>query len=93
MYRAINESEDMYREVNVENSHTQLELKNLWKYTKYGIRVLGFTKIGKGVISQEKVVQTDEDGKVVLQKVKQPAQLFKGSIVLPLEFSSRLWFI
>jgi len=65
----MNESEDMYREVNVENSHTQLELKNLWKYTEYGIRVLGFTKIGKGVISQEFVVQTDEDGKVVLQKV------------------------
>lgn len=65
----MNESEDMYSEVNVENSHTQLELKNLWKYTEYGIRVLGFTKIGKGVISQEFVVQTDEDGKVVLQKV------------------------
>ena len=85
----MNESEDMYREVNVQNSRTQLELKNLWKYTKYGIRVLGFTKIGKGVISPEEVVQTDEDGKVVLQKVK-PAQLFKGSIVLPVEFSSRL---
>ena len=80
----MNESEDMYREVNVENTHTQLELKNLWKYTEYGIRVLGFTKIGKGVISQEFVVQTDEDGKVVLQKVKQPAQLFKGSKCYPL---------
>lgn len=66
LYRAMNESEDMYREVNVGNSHTHLELKNLWKYTRYGIRVLGFTKIGKGVISPEEVVQTDEDGRMIL---------------------------
>lgn len=64
----MNESQDMYREVYVENSYTHLELKNLWKYTKYGIRVLSFTKIGQGVISPEVMVQTDEDGKVILHK-------------------------
>lgn len=64
----MNESQDMYREVHVEKSYTHLELKNLWKYTKYGIRVLGFTKIGQGVLSSEVMVQTDEDGKVILQK-------------------------
>ncbi|XP_068752195.1 uncharacterized protein [Montipora capricornis] len=61
LYRALNESEDMNREVKVGNTYTGLELKGLWKYTKYRIRVLGTTKIGWGVVSPEVVVQTDED--------------------------------
>ena len=63
LYRAMNESQDMYRDTEVGPTHSTLELTGLWKYTKYGIRVLGFTRVGWGVISPEVVVQTDEDGK------------------------------
>lgn len=59
----MNESQDMYKDMEVGPTETSLELKGLWKYTKYGIRVLGFTRVGWGVISLESVVQTDEDGK------------------------------
>lgn len=63
LYRAVhNESEDMYREREVGPNRTSLELTGLWKYTKYGIRVLGFTRVGWGAISPEVVAQTDEDG-------------------------------
>ena len=58
----------MNREVKVGHRYTGLELKGLWKYTKYRIRVLGTTKIGWGVVSPEVVVQTDEDGKSILQE-------------------------
>lgn len=61
--RTMNESEDTYSEHEVGPNRTSLELTGLWKYTKYGIRVLGFTRVGWGAISPEVVVQTDEDGK------------------------------
>ena len=63
LYRAMNESQDMYKDREVGSSRSSLELTGLWKYTNYGIRVLGFTRVGWGVISPEVVVQTDEDGK------------------------------
>ena len=63
LYRAMNESQDAYRDIEVGPQQTGLELIGLWKYTKYGIRVLGSTRVGWGVISPEVVVQTDEDGK------------------------------
>lgn len=59
----MNESEDNYSEYEVGPNRTSLELTGLWKYTKYGIRVLGFTRVGWGAISPEVVVQTNEDGK------------------------------
>ena len=60
--RAMNESEDRCSEHEVGPNRTSVELTGLWKYTKYGIRVLGYTRVGWGVISPEVVVQTDEDG-------------------------------
>ena len=63
LYRAMNESQDMYRDVEVGPDRDNLELTGLWKYTKYGVRVLGFTRVGWGVISPEVAVQTDEDSK------------------------------
>ena len=59
----MNESQDACRDIEVGPTQTGLELTGLRKYTKYGIRVLGSTRVGWGVISQEVVVQTDEDGK------------------------------
>ena len=60
----MNESEDTSpAEQRVGPNRTSLELTGLRKYTKYGIRVLGHTRVGWGVISPEVVVQTDEDGK------------------------------
>ena len=61
--RTMNESEDTYSELELGPNQTSLELTGLWKYTKYGIRVLGFTRVGWGAISPEVVVRTDEDGK------------------------------
>ena len=63
----MNESEDMYRDVEVAPDRNNMELTGLWKYTKYGIRVLGFTRVGWGVISPEVAVQTDEDSKWTIQ--------------------------
>ena len=59
----MNESEDTYSELELGPNQTSLELTGLWKYTKYGIRVLGFTRVGWGAISPEVVIRTDEDGK------------------------------
>ncbi|XP_022795633.1 uncharacterized protein LOC111334203 [Stylophora pistillata] len=61
LYRAMNESQDLYKDHEVGPNSTGVELIGLWKYTYYGIRVLGFTRMGWGVISPEVVVQTDED--------------------------------
>ena len=61
--RTMNESEDTYSQLELGPNQTSLELTGLWKYTKYGIRVLGFTRVGWGAISPEVVVRTDEDGK------------------------------
>lgn len=64
LYRAMNESQDLYKDHEVGPNSTSVELTGLWKYTNYGIRVLGFTRMGWGVISPEVLVQTDEDGNV-----------------------------
>ena len=58
----MSESQDMYKDREAGPNSTSLELTGLLKYTKYGIRVLGFTRVDWGVISPEVVVQTDEDG-------------------------------
>ena len=60
----MNESQDLYKDYEVGPNSTSVELTGLWKYTNYGIRVLGFTRMGWGVISPEVLVQTDEDGNV-----------------------------
>lgn len=52
----MNEFEDNYNEYEVGFNCISLELIGLWKYIKYGIRVLGFIRVGWGVISFEVVV-------------------------------------
>ena len=63
LYRALNQSLDTYTDEEIAPNMRSVELTKLWKYTEYGIRVLGFTSVGWGVISREVVVRTDEDSK------------------------------
>lgn len=62
LYRALNETEEMYDERLAGPQDREMEVNGLWKYTWYGIRVMAFTEAGRGVVSNEVVVLTDEDG-------------------------------
>ena len=48
---------------NYTDCHFGCEIENLWKYTKYVYRVVGYTSVGAGVASPEMSVWTDEDGR------------------------------
>lgn len=48
---------------NVTTVNQTFELIGLQKFTKYSVKVLAFTRIGDGNISDHVVVSTDEDGK------------------------------
>ena len=50
-------------EYNITKDDYSKNIENLWKYTKYVIRIVGFTSIGDGPYSPEVTVWTDEDGK------------------------------
>lgn len=48
---------------NVTTANQSLELTGLEKFTKYSLKVLAFTRIGDGNISNPLTVSTDQDGK------------------------------
>ena len=56
----MNETEEVYKSVKTQELYVYLN--GLLKYSDYGIRVLGFTGVGDGRSSVEKVCRTDEDG-------------------------------
>ena len=48
---------------NVTTANQSLELTGLEKFTNYSLKVLAFTRIGNGNISNPLTVSTDQDGK------------------------------
>lgn len=62
LYRSINDTQERYRYQEVGPESLQVILGGLFKYMEYGIRVLGFTKVGLGTVSDEVIVRTDQDG-------------------------------
>lgn len=60
--KRANESE-WEGEYNVSETNRIIDIENLWKYTNYTLRVVGFTTVGAGVASPEVAVLTDEDGR------------------------------
>lgn len=48
---------------NVTTVNRSFELTGLEKFTNYSVKVLAFTRIGDGNISDPVIVSTDEDGK------------------------------
>ncbi|KAK3717533.1 hypothetical protein QZH41_013793, partial [Actinostola sp. cb2023] len=62
LYRSLNVTNEKYvfKEVGGPSS-LEVILSGLFKYMDYGIRVLGFTKIGLGTVSDEVIVKTDQD--------------------------------
>ena len=62
-YRVLFKEEgDKYYQ-NVTTVNQSLELKGLRKFTNYSVRVLAFTSIGDGNVSDPFTVSTDQDGK------------------------------
>ena len=59
--RKANESE-WERNICVSENDLISDIENLWKYTKYVLRIAGFNNIGTGVESPDVTVLTDEDG-------------------------------
>lgn len=57
---------DGFRNVTVNSSSLDAELPGLEFFTKYEIRILGFTVVGDGNISEPVFCLTDESGKVSL---------------------------
>lgn len=53
LYCVMNELQDLYKDYEVGLNSISVELIGLWKYINYGIRVLGFIRMGWGVISFE----------------------------------------
>ena len=49
---------------NVTTVNQSFELTGLEKFTNYTVKVLAFTRIGDGNISDPVIVSTDEDGKL-----------------------------
>ena len=52
---------------NVTTVNQSFELKGLEKFTNYSVKVLAYTRIGDGNISDPLLVSTDEDGKLLVQ--------------------------
>ena len=63
--RKANESE-WEREIQVSEIDLSKSVGNLLKYTKYVLRIVGFTAVGPGAASPEITVRTDEDGKLLI---------------------------
>lgn len=62
-YRVLFKEEgDIYYQ-NVTTVNQSLELEGLQKFTNYSVRVLAFTSIGDGNVSDPFTVSTDQDGK------------------------------
>jgi hypothetical protein len=59
--RRANESEWLPK-IRVSESDLSTDIRNLWKYTKYVLRIVGLTTAGPGAVSPEITVRTDEDG-------------------------------
>lgn len=54
------DEDSFYRNVTTVNQ--SFELMRLKKFTKYSVKVLAFTRVGDGNISEHVTVSTDEDG-------------------------------
>ena len=50
---------------NVTTVNQSFELTGLEKFTNYSIKVLAYTRIGDGNVSDHVIVSTDEDGKLL----------------------------
>ena len=50
---------------NVTTLNQSFELTGLEKFTNYSVKVLAFTRIGDGNVSDPVLVSTDEDGKLL----------------------------
>lgn len=62
-YRVLFKEEgDIYYQ-NVTTVNQSLELEGLQKFTNYSVRVLAFTSVGDGNVSDPFTVSTDQDGK------------------------------
>ncbi|XP_001623142.2 uncharacterized protein LOC5501884 isoform X2 [Nematostella vectensis] len=61
LYRPMNASQDSYRALEYGPSVLEAEVTGLLKYSWYGFRVMGFTKVGYGAVSEEEIVRTGED--------------------------------
>ena len=65
LYRSLNVTKEKYEFKEVEPASLEVVLTGLFKYMDYGIRVLGFTKVGLGTVSNEVIVKTDQDGRIM----------------------------
>ena len=57
------DEDKFYRNVTTVNQ--SFELTGLEKFTNYSVKVLAFTRIGDGNVSDPVLVSTDEDGKLL----------------------------
>ena len=62
-YRLFYKIEQNRFYVNVTTVNQSLKLTGLEKFTNYSVRVLAFTRIGDGNVSDPITVSTDQDGK------------------------------
>lgn len=64
-YRLLFEIDENSFNQNVTTVNQSFELAGLEKFTNYSIKVLAFTRIGDGNVSDPVIVSTDEDGKLL----------------------------
>lgn len=75
-HRKANKPFEGFSNVTVNVNFLEAEIKGLEFFTKYEIRVLAFTIVGDGNISQPVFCLTDEDGKLILY-LEHNAQTFR----------------
>lgn len=65
-YRLLFKEEEATFYLNLTTVNQSLELTGLKKFTNYSLRVLAFTSIGDGNVSNLVTVSTDQDGELDL---------------------------
>ena len=62
LYKRKNSLMDAFQNVTVNSTHLDAEITSLEFYTEYELRIVGFTKVGDGNVSEPVFCFTDESG-------------------------------